>query len=195
MVESRKPERVRNRDRPDCPPSCTEKPGISMQGEHMSGEAMELGAFSTSLAITDLATSREFYERLGFDRAGGGREQYLTMVNGLTDGAGTLPADGREEHPHLQSRTGSGHRATRRLHRHSRPQGPAGRCRDRDHGPEGTGSASITFLDPDGNPVLIDESFPKPGSSENSWQHDSSASQPLSRLPLNDGSPRMSPGS
>ena len=28
--------------------------------------------------------------------------------------------------------------------------------------PEGTGPASITLLDPDGNPILIDQFFPRP---------------------------------
>ncbi len=33
-----------------------------------------------------------------------------------------------------------------------------------DTDPGGTGPAHITFLDPDGNPVLVDQFFPKPGS-------------------------------
>jgi hypothetical protein len=33
-----------------------------------------------------------------------------------------------------------------------------------DTDPEGTGPAHIVVMDPDGNPVLIDQFFPKPGS-------------------------------
>ena len=33
-----------------------------------------------------------------------------------------------------------------------------------DTDPEGTGPAHIVVVDPDGNPVLIDQFFPKPGS-------------------------------
>lgn len=45
---------------------------------------LELGAFSISLAVKDLAASRAFYEALGFTVTGGSDEQrYLIMVNGL----------------------------------------------------------------------------------------------------------------
>ena len=42
---------------------------------------MELGAFSVSLAVKDLAKSREFYESLGFESFGGDGENYLMMRN------------------------------------------------------------------------------------------------------------------
>jgi lactoylglutathione lyase len=44
---------------------------------------MKLGAFSISLAVKDLATSREFYRTLGFEPTGGG-DKWQIMVNGLT---------------------------------------------------------------------------------------------------------------
>jgi catechol 2,3-dioxygenase-like lactoylglutathione lyase family enzyme len=44
---------------------------------------MNLGAFSISLAVKDLSTSREFYERLGFDVVGGDAQQnWLILKNG-----------------------------------------------------------------------------------------------------------------
>ncbi len=46
---------------------------------------MELGAFSVSLAVKDLATSRSFYEKLGFSRIGGEPSQgWLILRNGST---------------------------------------------------------------------------------------------------------------
>ena len=46
---------------------------------------MELGAFSVSLPVTDLAASQEFYEALGFEVTGGdASENWLIMVNGST---------------------------------------------------------------------------------------------------------------
>jgi len=45
---------------------------------------MELGVFSMSLAVKDLAASKAFYERLGFEATGGDGEGYLIMVNGET---------------------------------------------------------------------------------------------------------------
>ncbi len=46
---------------------------------------MELGAFSISLAVKDIAASREFYEKLGFEVFGGdATENWLIMKNGST---------------------------------------------------------------------------------------------------------------
>ncbi len=43
---------------------------------------MKLGAFSISLSVKDLKTSKEFYEKLGFDDFAGSMEQnYLIMKN------------------------------------------------------------------------------------------------------------------
>jgi len=44
---------------------------------------MELGSFSVSLAVKDLAVSRRFYEKLGFAAIGGVAEQnWLILKNG-----------------------------------------------------------------------------------------------------------------
>ena len=46
---------------------------------------MKLGAFSNSLSVKDLATSKAFYEKLGFSQFAGSMEQnYLIMKNGET---------------------------------------------------------------------------------------------------------------
>jgi catechol 2,3-dioxygenase-like lactoylglutathione lyase family enzyme len=43
---------------------------------------MKLGAFSISLSVKDLKTSKEFYEKLGFNAFGGSMDQnYLIMKN------------------------------------------------------------------------------------------------------------------
>lgn len=44
---------------------------------------MDLGAFSVSLAVKDLAISKDFYEKLGFESVGGDPEQnWLILKNG-----------------------------------------------------------------------------------------------------------------
>lgn len=43
---------------------------------------MDLGAFSVSLDVADLAASRTFYEALGFEVFGGDGEAYVMMRNG-----------------------------------------------------------------------------------------------------------------
>ncbi|HAW92893.1 MULTISPECIES: VOC family protein [unclassified Arsukibacterium] len=46
---------------------------------------MELGAFSVSLAVKDIATSKAFYEKLGFSAMGGDQNQgWLILKNGST---------------------------------------------------------------------------------------------------------------
>ena len=46
---------------------------------------MQLGAFSISLAVKDLAASRAFYEKFGFETLGGNPdENWLIMKNGDT---------------------------------------------------------------------------------------------------------------
>ena len=46
---------------------------------------MELGAFSVSLAVKDIAASRAFYEKLGFSTMGGDQSQgWLILKNGAT---------------------------------------------------------------------------------------------------------------
>jgi len=43
---------------------------------------MKLGAFSVSLAVKDLAASKQFYEKLGFIVFAGNGKNYLIMKNG-----------------------------------------------------------------------------------------------------------------
>ena len=46
---------------------------------------MDLGLFSISLTVKDLAASQAFYEKLGFVQTGGDAEaNYLIMKNGET---------------------------------------------------------------------------------------------------------------
>ncbi len=46
---------------------------------------MDLGAFSVSLAVKDIAASRAFYEKLGFAAFGGNPDdRWLIMKNGTT---------------------------------------------------------------------------------------------------------------
>ncbi|MDX1389957.1 MAG: VOC family protein [Acidobacteriota bacterium] len=126
---------------------------------------MELGAFSISLAVTDLGASRAFYEQLGFSVTGGDGEHYLIMVNGLSVIGlfqGMFDKNILTFNPGLAQTTEqlsdfTDIRAIRdRLVE-------AGIELTTDLDPSGTGPASITCLDPDGNPVLIDQFFPKPG--------------------------------
>jgi len=126
---------------------------------------MRLGNFSVSLAVKDIAASRAFYEKLGFRPFGGDQaKNWLILQNetatiGLFQGmfdknvltfnpgwdrtAATLPDfdDVRNIQRTLKSRglvlTTSADEAS-------------------------TGPASLTLVDPDGNPILIDQHVPAP---------------------------------
>jgi catechol 2,3-dioxygenase-like lactoylglutathione lyase family enzyme len=94
---------------------------------------MELGTFSTSLAVRDLEASRAFYEKLGFTAFHGETSQgWLMLRNGDVD----TFTDVRE------------------LQRRLRDQGIA-LTSEADE--TTTGPASFTIVDPDGNPILFDQ--------------------------------------
>lgn len=124
-----------------------------------------LGNFSVSLAVKDLAASRAFYEKLGFTVVGGNGKNWSILQNetatiGLFHGmfdknmltfnpgwdrnCATLPefTDVRDIQRTLKSRgltlTTTAEEST-------------------------SGPASITLVDPDGNPILIDQHVPRPG--------------------------------
>lgn len=121
---------------------------------------MELGAFSVSLTVKDLKASKAFYEKLGFSTFGGDEEKhYLIMKNGnaliglfqgmfeqniLTFNPGwdenAAPLDSFEDVRVIQQQLKQdGVKLEREAD--STTQGPA----------------SIVLIDPDGNPILIDQ--------------------------------------
>ncbi len=132
----------------------------------MSSEGLELGAFSMSLTVSDLGVSRAFYEKLGFKQTGGDNEHYVILVNGSTV-LGLF--QGLFDKNILTFNPGLG-QDTKQLSSFTDIREIRSRLIDAgiemtsDLDPNETGPASIAFLDPDGNPVLIDQFFPKPGS-------------------------------
>ena len=121
---------------------------------------MELGAFSVSLAVEDLEASRVFYEKLGFEVVGGDASQnWLILRNGVcTIGLfqgmferNTLtfnPGWDGEAQP-LGSFTD-----VRELQRQLKAKGVE-LVSEADE--NSTGPASLVALDPDGNPILVDQ--------------------------------------
>lgn len=121
---------------------------------------MELGAFSISLAVKDLQKSQDFYERFGFGVVGGDASQnWLIMRNGahtvgLFQGMfekNTLtfnPGWDDNAHP-LETFTD-----VRDLQRQLKAHGVVIQS---EVDPKTTGPASLVAVDPDGNPILIDQ--------------------------------------
>lgn len=121
---------------------------------------MELGAFSISLAVENIEASREFYEKFGFEAFGGDISQnWLIMKNG--DHAiglfqGMFKKNTLTFNPGWDSNASELDSFTdiRDLQRHLKAQGVE-LISEADEGT--TGPASLIAVDPDGNPVLVDQ--------------------------------------
>jgi len=124
---------------------------------------MDLGAFSVSLTVKDLAVSRAFYEKLGFEVTGGAEEHnYLILVN-----RGTVIGlfQGMFEKNILTFNPGLGGAGMEQLEeftdvREIQRSLKSDEIELTEEADESTsGPAHIAFLDPDGNPILIDQFF------------------------------------
>jgi catechol 2,3-dioxygenase-like lactoylglutathione lyase family enzyme len=126
---------------------------------------MRLGNFSVSLAVKDIAASRAFYEKLGFKTMGGDQAQnWLILQNGTTtiglfqgmfeknlltfnpgwDGSANTLADFDD---------------VREIQRRLKASGLT-LATEADE--SSSGPASLMLIDPDGNPILLDQHVPSP---------------------------------
>lgn len=121
---------------------------------------MQLGAFSVSLSVKDLSISKGFYETLGFAVLAGSIEQsYLIMKNGSTliglfqgmfEGNILTFNPGWNEN----AQTLESYQDVRELQKHLKEKGIkfASEADEQSSGP-----ASFMVIDPDGNPILVDQ--------------------------------------
>ena len=121
---------------------------------------MELGAFSISLAVKNIETSRAFYEKFGFKVVGGDATQnWLILRNsdhtiGLFQGMfkkNTLTFNPGWDNNAAQVDTFTD---IRDLQRQLKAQGVE-LLTEADE--TSTGPASFIAVDPDGNPILVDQ--------------------------------------
>jgi catechol 2,3-dioxygenase-like lactoylglutathione lyase family enzyme len=121
---------------------------------------MELGAFSISLAVKDIKASRQFYENLGFTVFGGDISQNWLILKNGNHVIGLF--QGMFEKNTLTFNPGWDQNANkldtftdiRALQRHLKEQG----VELASQVDEGTkGPASFVVVDPDGNPILVDQ--------------------------------------
>ena len=121
---------------------------------------MELGAFSISLAVKDLETSRVFYEKFGFEIVGGDPSQnWQILRNGLcTIGLfqGMFEGNILTFNPgwDAQAQALDTFTDVRELQRELKANGVL-LVSEADE--ESSGPASFTALDPDGNAILVDQ--------------------------------------
>ncbi|MFN2446006.1 MAG: VOC family protein [Vicinamibacterales bacterium] len=126
----------------------------------MTTQPTTLGAFSVSLAVTNLQASRAFYEKLDFEVVGGDPAQNWLI---LRNGAATIGLfQGMFERNVLTFNPGWDDKAQAvekfiDVREHQRRLKSKGLELTNEADESSTGPASFVLLDPDGNPVLIDQ--------------------------------------
>ena len=126
-------------------------------------QATTLGAFSVSLAVKDLQASRAFYEKLDFQVVGGNAAQnWLILRNGLVT-IGLF--QGMFDRNVLTFNPGWDYEAQRidpftDVREHQRRLKAKGLRLTTEADEKGTGPASFTLVDPDGNMILFDQHVP-----------------------------------
>ncbi len=121
---------------------------------------MDLGAFSISLAVEDLEASRNFYEKFGFEVVGGDASQNWQILRNGDHTIGLF--QGMFERNILTFNPGWDRKGetldtftdVRELQRRLKAKGVQ-LVNEADE--NGTGPASFVALDPDGNPILVDQ--------------------------------------
>ncbi len=122
---------------------------------------MDLGAFSISLTVKDIEASRQFYEKLGFEVFGGNQDQNWLM---LKNGAAVIGLfQGMFDKNMLTFNPGwdaTGNNLAeftdvRKLQQTAKERGLS---LDGEVDPATeTGPGYFTLVDPDGNPILVDQ--------------------------------------
>ena len=121
---------------------------------------MKLGAFSVSLSVKDLETSKRFYEALGFtELAGSLKQNYLIMKNGnsligifqgMFEGNILTFNPGWDENASTLQQFEDIRAIQRKLK-------ASGIKLETEADEKTTGPASLTIKDPDGNVILLDQ--------------------------------------
>lgn len=122
--------------------------------------SLKLGAFSQSLSVKDLAASKEFYEKLGFEKLGGDvKMNYLIMKNdnaiiglfqGMFEGNIMTFNPGWDENgENIEEYTD-----VRLIQKHLKSKGVE---LDVEADETTTGPANIILKDPDGNLIFLDQ--------------------------------------
>ena len=121
---------------------------------------MELGTFSISLAVSDIQASKSFYEKLGFAVFGGDASQKWLILKNGTHVIGLF--EGMFERNMLTFNPGwdsdAGELDTFTDVRDLQRQLKAQDVEFQTEADESTtGPASFVVVDPDGNPILVDQ--------------------------------------
>ncbi len=138
---------------------------LPQEKEAKKDEPVQLGNFSVSLNVKDIKASKAFYEKLDFKQVGGKLEQNWVVLQNGTTKIGLF--QGMFEKNSLTFNPGWDHERktpkdfqdVREIQRILKQRGlklvtEADETTD--------GAASFSLVDPDGNPILVDQFVPKP---------------------------------
>jgi catechol 2,3-dioxygenase-like lactoylglutathione lyase family enzyme len=126
----------------------------------MAKQPTTLGAFSVSLAVRDLQASKAFYEKLDFQVVGGDVNQNWLILRNGTITIGLF--QGMFERNILTFNPGWDDQAQAvaeytDVRDHQRGLKSKGLHLTSEADDKSTGPASVMLVDPDGNPILIDQ--------------------------------------
>ena len=138
---------------------------IPQDKQAKTDEPVQLGNFSVSLNVKDIKASKAFYEKLDFEQVAGKLEQNWVVLQNGTTKIGLF--QGMFEKNSLTFNPGWDHERktpkdfqdVRELQRILKARGITLQT-EADESTDGP--AYFTFVDPDGNPILVDQHVPKP---------------------------------
>jgi catechol 2,3-dioxygenase-like lactoylglutathione lyase family enzyme len=121
---------------------------------------MDLGAFSISLAVKDMAVSRQFYSKLGFEMIAGDGESWTIVANqstviGLFQGM--FDSNILTFNPGWIGLGAEADSFTNIRELGAQLSADGIELTSDTTGDSPSGPASITFTDPDGNAILLDQ--------------------------------------
>jgi predicted lactoylglutathione lyase len=126
--------------------------------------SMQLGNFCISLAVKDLGASRAFYEKLGFTAVAGDGKAWQVMKNASTKIAlfqGMFEKNMLTFNPGWDS-NGKQLASFQDVRDIQKALIATGITPTQSADVASTGPAFLMVVDPDGNPILIDQHVPKP---------------------------------
>lgn len=126
---------------------------------------LQLGNFSVSLTVKDIKASKAFYEKLDFKQVAGKLEQNWVVLQSGTTTIGLF--QGMFEKNSMTFNPGWDHERktpkdfqdVRELQKTLKQRGLKLQTEADE---SSTGPAHFSLLDPDGNPILVDQHVPKP---------------------------------
>jgi predicted lactoylglutathione lyase len=140
-------------------------PEESSNTNNKTKSTMQLGNFSISLAVKDIHASKEFYEKLGFKMTGGDLKRKYVILQNDTSTIGLF--QGMFEKNTITFNPGwdrdcntlDNYQDVREIQQELKKLGlnPVVAADETTSGP-----AFFTIVDPDGNPVLIDQHVSRP---------------------------------